>query len=350
MKKISHSKPAINAKDVSRVAQVLSLGSLANYSQVKMFEGEVADYIGRKEGIAVNSGTNALHLALLALDSKNNKNEVIIPSYVCIALLNAINAANLKPKIVDINEYDYNISLDKIKKKINTRTKAVIVPHMFGDPIKNIEQIVNLNVPVIEDCALSVGASINGKKIGSFSDLSVFSFYATKVFTTGHGGMILSKSEKLLDKLKDFMQYDNRQEYKESFNFRMTDFQAALGRSQLLRLENFIKKRREIAEEYDKSFRNQSSIKVPSRPEESIFFRYILEIEEVDKFIEIMSEKGISCAKPIFKPLHHYFNLDKNNFPNTERAYEHNVSIPIYPSLKDDEVKYVIDKVKSFMR
>ena len=346
--KISHSKPSINEKDVSRAVQILSSGKLANYSQVKMFEEEVASYIGQREGIAVNSGTNALHLALLALDGKNSKDEVIIPSYVCIALLNAINAAKLKPKIVDINEEDYNISLDKIKKKINTKTKAIIVPHMFGDPIKNIEEIVNLNVPVIEDCALSVGAEIKGKKIGSFSDLSVFSFYATKVMTTGHGGMILSKSEELLDRLKDFMQYDNREFYKESFNFRMTDFQAAVGRSQLSRLPDFIKRRREIAKIYDESFKNHENLKVPSRSKDSIFFRYILEVENVDKFIGEMSKENISCAKPIFKPLHHYLSSDKNNFVNTEKAYKHNVSIPLYPALKDDEVKYVVEKVKAF--
>ncbi|MDP3026583.1 MAG: aminotransferase class I/II-fold pyridoxal phosphate-dependent enzyme [Nanoarchaeota archaeon] len=351
---IKHSKPSINEKDVSRAVQILSSGKLADYSQVKRFEGEMANYIGQKEGIAVNSGTNALHLALLALDGKNSKDEVIIPSYVCIALLNAITAANLKPRIVDINKNDYNIYLDEIKKKINTKTKAVIVPHMFGDPIKNIEEIVeqmvNLNVPIIEDCALSVGAGIKGKKIGNFSDLSVFSFYATKVLTTGHGGMILSKSEKLLDKLKDFMQYDNREFYKESFNFRMTDFQAAVGRNQLLRLPDFIKRRREIAKIYNESFKNQSNIKIPSRPEESIFFRYILEVEDVNKFIDEMSKENISCAKPIFKPLHQYFNLDKNNFPNTEKAHKHSVSIPLYPALKDNEVKYVVENVLKSMK
>jgi len=343
---IKHSKPTINKKDVSRVAQVLSLGKLADHSQVKKFEKEVADYIGQGYGVAVNSGTNALFLALRSLE--NSGEEVIIPSYVCIALLNAINAARLKPRIIDINENDYNISLDEIKKNINKNTRAVIAPHMFGDPIKNIEQIVNLNVPVIEDCALSVGAIINGIKIGNFSDLSVFSFYANKVLTTGHGGMILSSSEKLSDKLRDFMKYDNRREYKESFNFRMTDFQAALGRSQLLRLDDFIIRRREIAREYNNSFKNQKNIRVPSRPEESIFFRYILEVNDVDKFIETISEKGISCAKPIFKPLHHYFNLDKTQFPNTERAYNHSFSIPIYPALKDEEVNYVVEKVKAF--
>jgi perosamine synthetase len=276
MKDISHSKPTLYQEDISTVVEVLNSGQLADSAQVALFEKELSAYIGHEGGLAANSGTNALYLALLSL-GHNNKDEVIIPSYVCIALLNAIYHAKLKPRIVDINEHDYNISLKEIEKAINNRSKTIIVPHMFGDPIENIEDIVNLGLPVIEDCALSVGASVNDKKIGSFSALSVFSFYVTKVFTTGHGGMILSSSAEMLNTLKDYMRYDNRKEYHRSFNFRLTDFQAALGRSQLSRLDDFIAKRREIAGRYNNCFRNINGLKVPSRAEGSIYYRYIIE-------------------------------------------------------------------------
>lgn len=340
---IKHSKPTINKEDAERVARVVESGNLTNSYEVRKFEQEVADYVGQKEAIAFNSGTSALSLALLALD--NSGEEVIIPSYVCIALLNAVSFAKLKPRIVDISEDNYNISLDEIRRNLSQKTKAVVVPHMFGDPVKNIEEIVGFRVPVIEDCALSIGAELNRKRVGSFSDLSVFSFYTTKVLTTGHGGMILSSSEELSDKIRDFMKYDNRPEYIKSFNLRMTDFQAALGRNQLSRLDSFIKRRREIAEFYDENFRNNERIRVPSRAEGSIYFRYILEVEDVDGFIGKMKERGVKCARPVFKPLHRYFDLRKALFLNTELKYEHSVSIPIYPSLTDQEVEYVVEKV-----
>jgi perosamine synthetase len=344
MSDISHSKPTINEEDVRAVVNVLTSGQLADSSQVALFEKELSAYIGQKGGVATNSGTNALHLALLCL-ANDNKDEVIIPSYVCISLLNAIYNAKLNPRIVDINEHNYNISLEEIKKAITNKTKAIIAPHLLGDPIENISEFVDLGLPVIEDCALSIGADINGKKIGSFSELSVFSFYATKVLTTGHGGMVLSDSEIKLDKLRDLTLYDNRNKYSQSFNFSLTDFQAALGRSQLSRLDDFLAKRREIAARYNNSFQDIDSIIVPPRPEGSIYFRYVIELESADDFIEKISKCGVNCRKPVFKPLHHYFNLNKNDYPNTERAYQQCVSVPIYPSIKEGEIESVIKKI-----
>lgn len=175
--------------------------------------------------------------------------------------------------------------------------------------------------------------------------MSAFSFYATKVMTTGHGGMILSKSNSLLDKIRDFMKYDSREEYKQSFNFRMTDFQAALGRSQLSSLEDFIAKRREIAKQYNNELKSNNAIKIPSRHKESIYFRYIIETKNADKFIEKISRTGIECKKPVFKPLHQYLHLDRKDFPCTEKAYKRCVSVPIYPSLKKSEADYIIKKI-----
>jgi len=341
---IPHSKPTIETQDISAVSEVLASGQLADCSQVALFEKELSSYIGHKGGVATNSGTNALHLALLSL-GHNDKDEVIIPSYTCTALLSAVYAAQLKPRIVDINEYDYNISLSEVEKAVSYRSKAIIAPHMFGDPIGNVEDIIGLGLPVIEDCALSVGATLSHRKVGGFSQLSIFSFYATKVLTAGHGGMILSSSQETLNTLRDFMQYDNREEYGRSFNFRLTDFQAALGRSQLYMLDSFIAKRREIAGRYDSSFRNVNGIGIPSRAKRSIYFRYIIEARDANEYIEKVSKKGVECRKPVFRPLHHYLSLDAEDYPNTERAYKHNVSIPIYPTLKDNEIEYVINTI-----
>ena len=349
MKRIPHSKPTIEHEDIRVVKDVLTSGQLADSSQVTLFEKELSSYVGHKGGIATNSGTNALYLALLSL-GQNNKDEVIIPSYTCIALLNAIYSARLKPRIIDINGYDYNISLNEIERAMNNKSKAIIAPHMFGDPIGNIEDIINFGLPVIEDCALSVGASVGDSKIGGISELSIFSFYATKVMTAGHGGMVLSSSEEKLNTLRSFMQYDNRKEYSRSFNFRLTDFQAALGRRQLSRLDAFIAKRRKIAGRYNDSFRDVNGIRIPCRAEGSIYFRYIIEIENANECIEKISKQGLECKKPVFRPLHHYLGLDTKDYPNTERAYKRNVSIPIYPALTESEIKYVINRIAAVGR
>ena len=340
---VPHSRPSITDADIAAVSATLSQCRLTDNSEVSLFEKEMSLYIGHDNGTAVNSGTNALYLALLSLE-KGNKNEVIVPSYVCIALLNAVYLAGLEPKVVDIEEYSYNISISEIKKAINKNTVAIIAPHMFGDPIKSICEIVDLGVPVIEDCALSVGADIGTKKVGSFAEISVFSFYATKVLTTGHGGMILTSSVRTNDKLRDFMRYDNRQDYAVGCNFRLTDFQAALGRSQLRRLDEFVLKRRSIAEKYNKIFKTAPTLTVPTRPDGSIYFRYIVESDNAGKDMKALCKKGVQCRKPIFKPLHKYLNLDKKNYPNTERAYDKSISIPIFPSLRENEITCIIDE------
>lgn len=339
--RIPHSRPTIEEADVRAVVKVLASGQLADAEQVSLFETQLASYIGHIGGIATNSGTSALYLALLSL-GRDGRKEVIIPSYACIALLNAVYMAHLVPVVVDIEESGYNISLDAIQRAISSRTGAIIAAHMFGDPIADIQGIVELGVPVIEDCALSVGAEIDGRKVGGFAELSVFSFYATKMLATGHGGMVLSRSADTLRTLRDFMCYDNRTDYGRSFNFRLTDFQAALGTSQLARLDDFIARRRQIAAVYDQGFKQVDRVVVPPRAEQSVYFRYIVQVEDADAWIEKMRDQGVDCRKPVYKPLHQYTGLDAREYPNTERAYKHNVSIPIYPSLGECEIEHII--------
>ncbi|MFH1073226.1 MAG: DegT/DnrJ/EryC1/StrS family aminotransferase [Nanoarchaeota archaeon] len=336
---ISHSRPCISDEDISKVAEVVASGRLADSSQVGLFEKELSAYIGQKGGIATNSGTNALHLALSSIPF-NHGSEAIIPSYVCIAVLNAVICAGLHPVMVDIAERGFNISLEDIEKKLNRRTRAIIVPHMLGDPVETIDEIVALGVPVIEDCALSVGATRFGKKLGSYSDTSIFSFYATKMLATGQGGMVLSRSARTLEDIRDMMVYDNRKSYRKSYNFRMTDMQAALGRSQLARLDDFIGRRRKIASQYH--YAAKGRVELPYRPSESVFFRYVMLVDDPDSFIKEMLSQGIDCRRPVFKPLHQYFHLPADEFPNTERMYSRSVSIPLYPALKDEEVEHIV--------
>ncbi|MCX6819604.1 MAG: DegT/DnrJ/EryC1/StrS aminotransferase family protein [Candidatus Aenigmarchaeota archaeon] len=340
--KIPHSRPTINEEDINRVVSNLRSGLIAYGKEVEMFKHEISRYVGVLGGIATNSGTNALHLALKTLGIKHG-DEVILPSYVCASVLSAVNYTGATPIFADIEDDGYNINHRSAAEKTTKNTKALIVPHMFGTPA-DLDGFSKLGLPIIEDCAQAIGAEYKGKKVGSFGDLSIFSFYATKVMTTGHGGMVLSNSPKMLEKLRDLTEYDEREKYDISYNYEMTDFQAALGRNQLNRLEAFIRQRCNIADIYDDAFK---SIRQPARKNrDGICFRYIVDVEDADKYIEDMRKHEINCAKPVFKALHEYFDMDSKDFPNTERAMKRAVSIPIYPSLINDEINYICKIIK----
>jgi perosamine synthetase len=339
---IPHSRPTINEEDISCVVSNLKSGKIATGGEVRIFEKEMSSYIGALGGVAVNSGTNALFLALKALGIKNG-DEVVLPSYVCASVMSAVNNTGAKPVLADIESQGYNICPKSAAKKITSRAKAIIVPHMFGAPA-NLEELLNIGIPIIEDCAQSVGGEYKGRKLGNFGVLSIFSFYATKVLTTGHGGMVLTDSKELLEALEDLTRYDCRPEYRESYNYSMSDFQAALGRSQLRRLGQFIEKRRQIAARYGKILADCGQN--ASRCDGEIFFRYIIETDSPDKFIEKMGGFGVACAKPVFMPLHNYLGLDEGDFLNTVSAQKKAVSVPIYPSMSEEEIQKVEGSLK----
>lgn len=339
--KIPHSRPTITEEDISRVVSILRSGVIASGDEVKLFVQDLSKYIGVLGGVATNSGTNALHLALNALGVKHG-DEVILPSYVCASVLNAINYTGATPVFVDIGPEGYNIDYNSAKDKISKNTRAMIVPHMFGAPV-DIDEFLELDVPIIEDCAQAIGAEHKGRKVGSFGILSVYSFYATKVTTTGHGGMVLTNSDEMLERLRDLMKYDEREKYSISYNYSLTDFQAALGRNQLKRLDSFIKRRQEIAKIYDDTFKEIN--RIPPKDNNSIYFRYVIEVSNIDRHIARMKKLGVDCKKPVFRPLHQYFG-DNGEFPNTQRAMSKAISIPIYPLLNDEEIEYICKAIK----
>ncbi len=329
MKLIPHSKPTLSPKDIAAVSHVLKSGALAQGKKVLEFEGKVARYMGVKAGVACNSGTSALHLALLALNIGPG-DEVIIPSFVCSALLNAISYTGARPLVVDVKEDDFNIAPLEVKAKLNKKVKAIIVPHMFGCPA-DLKELLRFGVPVIEDCAQSIGADYMGRRAGSFGALSICSFYATKVMTTGEGGMVLSNQIKILDRIRELREH----------NYKMTDFQAALGLSQLQKLPDFIKKRKQIARFYDRAFA-ESGFKIPPKDEnrDPIYYRYVIKSKKrAGIVIEQLKKKGVGASLPVFKPLHHY--VPGSPCPVADRLMDQCVSIPIYPDLTYGQIQQI---------
>jgi len=345
---IPHSRPFLDSKDSAAVARVIKYSSDQQLKIVGKFEEVIANYIGVRAASAVNSGTSALHLGLLALGIKP-KDEVILPSYVCTAPLNAINYVGAIARICDINEKDFNISVKEVKKKINKKTKAIIVPHMFGLPA-DLDDLLNLGIPLIEDCAHSIGATYRNKKVGSFGIMSVFSFYSTKMLSCGEGGMVCSDSSKLINKIKDLRQYDQKDKFAIRFNYKMTALQAALGLSQFSKLDFFIKRRRELAAKFNNLFLH-SAAELPSLDliKHPVYYRYVVRIKQnLNKLLEESRKQQIFCRRPVYKPIHRYLKL--KGYLNTEQAQRTALSIPFYPCLTEIEIAKIKNLIKNYLQ
>ena len=344
---IPHSRPTIDQEDIRAVAEVLASGMIAQGEKVREFENAIAGFVGMKYGVAVSSGTSALHLALLGL-GVGPGDEVIMPSYVCSSPYLATVHAGAVPKIVDISLEDLNVSAATAKKQLTSRTKAIIVPHMFGTPAE-LDELSELGVPLIEDCAQSLGAEYRGRRVGCFGELSVFSFYATKMITTGEGGMVLTNNKKFYDRMVDSRDYDRKPLTPVKYNYKMTDFQAALGLNQLNKLDDFIERRRRIASVYNERF-SGSDVELPSAPSHKgpVFFRYVIMLQEMAVVQNRARKSGIMCEKPVYMPLHKYLPIFECS--NSDRVFDHALSIPLYPSLSEKEIEYVATAMEQILR
>jgi len=351
---IEHSKPTIGKKEQEAVADVFKTNYLAEGEVVRKFEEKLGIYIGAKGGVATSTGTLALYLALVSLGIKPD-DEIIIPSYVCRSVLNSILYSGAKPVLCDVNKEDYNISFNDAKKKVTKRTRAIIIPHMFGCPAEIgsfVSKFKGSGIYLIEDCAHSIGAEYEKKKVGSFGDLSIFSFEGTKYIVTGEGGMVLANNNIFLDKLRRLKEPDSLG-FKIKYTYRMTNLQAAIGIVQLMKLPYFIKRRRDIARIYNKSLSNLGIVLPKEYPERlHIFHRYMVKIEgSIRKFMQNCYRKGIKVKQPVKPyPIHKYLNLPNKDFSNTESIMKSVVSIPIYPLLKTKEIKLIIDVISSELK
>jgi dTDP-4-amino-4,6-dideoxygalactose transaminase len=338
---IPHARPTLGPEEIKAVTDVISSGYVAEGDVVRRFEQNFADYFDVRHAVAANSGTSALHLVLLALDVGPG-HEVIIPSYVCCALLNAVNYTGATPVLADIVPETFNIDPTDVKTKINNRTRAIIVPHLFG-MAADLEQLLELNVPLIEDCAQALGAEYDNRPVGSFGVAAIYSFYATKVISTGEGGMVVTGSRDIADRIKDLKTYDQKVGYSVRYNYKMTDLQAAMGLSQLDRLESFIRRRRAIAGQYTRSFRD-FDLDLPPDDPGHIYFRYVIGVnDDLSAWIEDLAGNGIGCDRPIFLPLHR--QLQQGGCPVSDKAWNNSLSIPLYPSLSDHDVVRIIDAI-----
>lgn len=342
---IPHSRPSLGPEEIDALARVTGSGMVAQWSEVEALEEELAAFLGVRSAVAVSSGTAGLHLSLLALGVKDDI-PAHIPSYVCTALLNAVNQAGGLASVCDIDPNSGNIDVQDLRQRMRREGELVIVPHMFGNPAQ-VSAILSSGATVVEDCAQSIGAALEGRMTGTFGRVSVFSFYATKVLCAGEGGAVASDSEELTAVVRDLREYDNKPDYITRYNYKMTDIQAAMARVQLKKLPHFIERRRMIAEYYNQAV-EETGFTIPVRPPGDIYFRYILFHRDSQRLISRFRAEGIGAARPVFKPIHEYLGL--KGYPGTDEIQNRAISIPCYPSMKDDEVETVrriIEKIGS---
>lgn len=349
---IPHSRPSIEAEDIQAATDVLRSRHLAQGAAVAQFERGVAAYLGLLGGVAVNSGTVALEVALRVLGIGPG-DEVILPSYVCAAPWLAVQRVGAIPRLVDIELETFSIDPRAVREALTSKTRAVIVPHLFGLPA-NLQELERLGVPIIEDCAQTLGAREQGRPVGSVGLLTVCSFYATKLICAGEGGMVLSRDEALLERARMLREYDGAPSLNPAAtNLKMTDLQAAVGVAQLERLPSFLERRVCLAHEYHAVLEGNGVVR-PVVPvgRSHVYYRFVVRIPDfdanLDGFGEVIArfeERGVQCRKPVFRSLHRYLGLE--GFPASEEAERTALSIPLYPALTDQEVAQILTALRT---
>lgn len=346
---IRHSRPTIRKKDLESALKVMISDNLATGDIIKEFEKSFANYFGKSfSAIFVNSGTSALEIILRYLNIGEG-DEVIMSSFLNASPLQTVVNLKAKPVLIDIDEDSFQISMDNVIESINENTKAVIVSHMFGN-CALIDELADIKVPIIEDASHSLGGKYRNILLGSFGDFAYFSLSATRMITSGGaGGMILTK-KKGMDAIRDIIHYDKKENFIPRFNYCATDLQASIGMEEFKHIERMIEVRKDISSFYDSEILESKLSKFSMHDSEKpSYYRYVCMLNgdmNIYDTISMFERHKVEVAKPIFKPLHQYLNLPKEDFPNTERAYLKSVSLPIYPTLQKNEADLICKLIK----
>jgi len=365
----------IDEEDINEVVNTLKSDWLTQGSKVAEFERKIAEIVGAKYAVAFNSGTSALHAACFAVGITKG-DEVITTPITFVASANCLLYRGGTPVFADIELNTYNINPDDVEKKITKKTKAIIAVDFAGHPadLDEINEIAKRrSLIVIEDAAHALGAAYKGRRIGSISDITVFSFHPVKHITTGEGGMVVTNNEEFYEKLRLFVthgitkeknrliNYDGPWYYEMQelgYNYRLTDFQCALGISQLGKLGKFLKRRREIAAHYNENLKEIEEIILPTERENMIsaWHLYIIRLK-LDKLnasrreiFEALRAENIGVQVhyiPVYwQPYYQKLGYKRGLCPNAEGYYEEAITLPIFPAMSGNDVEDVVKAVK----
>ena len=352
---IRNKKNYLKEIDKTLLSKSLILGD-----QVKSFEKNISKYIGFRYGVGVNSGTDALIISLMSIGIKRG-DQIITTSNTAIPTISAIVSVGAKPIYVDVKDEDYLINENLIERNISKKTKAIIIVHLYGQS-PNLKKIIRIckkyNIKIIEDCAQSFGAKYFSKKLGSFGDVSAFSFYPTKVLGTfGDGGMILTNNKKIFENCKMLRFYGIKKDYfskKHGINSRLDEIHASILNFKIKQVDKKIKLRRSIANFYNKNINNKKII-LPKENENTfhVYYNYVIRSKKRNKLKKHLSKYGVETKVVYPHPVHRmkpYANFAKTNtnLKVTEKLSKEILSLPIYPELKKLELKKIIKTINSF--
>jgi dTDP-4-amino-4,6-dideoxygalactose transaminase len=342
------------------VLDVLSSGSYILGKNVQALEKEVAEYSDAARGVGLANGTDALHLALRALDIGAG-DEVITVAFTFMATAGAIGLVGAKPVFVDVDPKTYNIDVNKIVEKITPKTKAIIPVHLYGQPADMtpiIEIAKKYNLFVIEDCAQAIGASYKGKRVGSFGDIGCFSFFPTKnLGAFGDGGMVTTNGNYLADRIIALRNHGGKIRYYHDelgMNSRLDEIQAAILRIKLEHLDKWNSRRREIAYKYNELLKDVDEVITPKELSgtDCVYHQYTIQVPQRDEVSESLKESSVMAMIYYPVPLHlqevhKYLGIKEGSLPVTETLSKKVISLPIFPELTEEQIIHVANSVKS---
>lgn len=366
----------IDDEDIASVVEVLKRDWITQGPKVEEFEKKIAEYCGAEYAVAVSSGTAALHTAC-SVAGISQGDEAITSPITFAATANAVAYCGGKPVFADIREDTLNIDVEEIRKKLSPKTKAILPVDFAGHPadLDEIKAIAEeRNLIIIEDACHALGAEYRGRKIGSLSNMTILSFHPVKHITTGEGGMVLTDSEEFYKKLRVFRHHGivrddldkspwHYEIYDPGHNFRITDFQCALGISQMKKLDRFVERRREIAARYNEAFAELEEIITPLENSDvkAAYHIYVIQLRtemlkvgRKEVFEALRAENiGVNVH---YMPLHLHpyyqreFGYRKGDYPRAEGYYERAITLPIFPKMSDKDVEDVIGAVKKVIQ
>jgi len=370
-------EPWISKDDKRVVSKALDQSMLTLGPQLEKFEADFCKYTKSKYAIAVSNGTAALHLSLKALGIKEH-DEVIIPDLTFVADASAILASNAKPVIVDINENDFFLSISNLKKNITKRTKAIIPVHIYGQ-VCNIDEVLDVardnDLKIIEDCAHAIGTFHNSKHVGTLGDTGCFSFYPTKNITTAEGGMVITNSKKIAEKVRRLRSHGMSKSLKSryssgypwifditepGYNYRLDEIRASLGISQLKRIKKINGLRRNAASYYHSKLQNIHGIVLPDMVNDKTHSYHLYTIRVTKPFklsrnqlFKKLKQAGIRTTV-YWMPVHKYSAFRKfansSNVKNTSKTYNEILSLPLFPNISKKHQDNVINTIKLFQQ
>jgi len=358
--------PQVGKEEIDAVAKVLKSGILTNGlgagPMVTAFEKNFASFMKAKHGIAMNSGTAALHSSLAASGLKGG-DEVILPSFTFVATAEAVILAGAKPVFADIDPATYTITAENIEKALTKKTKAIMPVDLYGLPAdaKPIREIADKKgLKIIEDAAQAHGASYKGKPPGAFADAACWSFYGSKNMTTGEGGMITTNDDKIASTIRLIRSHGEKRKYTTvmlGHNYHMAEIQAAIGIEQLKKLLGFVAKRRHNAKRLTEKLEKARNLQLPTEPEgfKHSWYLYTVRMktarqEQRDKVVEELIEKEIGAVVTYPNPIHrmpYYSKFAKHRLPVTEKAAKQVLSLPVHPGVTSKQIDFIGETVTS---